>query len=249
MHHEILQQLSEIEAKHNVRILYACESGSRAWGFPSVDSDYDVRFIYAWPEASYLGIEEVREVIELPVNEILDINGWELRKALRLFRGTNSALYEWLQSPVVYKSEGTLLGELLALKDSYFSPRSGMHHYLSMARNAFAELKTPEVRIKKYFYCLRSVLAAMWIATFETLPPMELAPLRALVPDAHLQTIIDELLLLKSASTEKTMVVPIPELHAFVEQCMATCLEKAPGIRRLETATGPLNDLFRNAIK
>ena len=95
-------KLHELEQNNKIRILFACESGSRAWGFPSSDSDYDVRFIYVHPKAWYLSIHEMRDVIELPVNKELDISGWNLRKALRLISKHNAVLFEWMQSPVVY---------------------------------------------------------------------------------------------------------------------------------------------------
>jgi predicted nucleotidyltransferase len=99
----ILEQLEQIEQEEQVTILYACESGSRAWGFPSQDSDYDVRFIYLHKPEWYLSIYDKRDVIERPINNMLDINGWDLRKALNLFRKSNPPLLEWLQSPIQYK--------------------------------------------------------------------------------------------------------------------------------------------------
>src|SRR5688572_7252344 len=128
----ILNKLKEVEQANQVQILYACESGSRAWGFASPDSDYDVRFIYVHKNDHYLSIDEQRDVIELPINDVLDISGWELRKALRLLRKSNGPLYEWFQSPIVYQSDSTFQGEILALMKLYFSPRAMMHHYLSM---------------------------------------------------------------------------------------------------------------------
>ena len=108
--------LKEIEARHGVAILYACESGSRGWGFASQDSDYDVRFIYQNPRNWYLSIDEKRDVIELPINDELDINGWDLRKALRLLRKSNPALFEWLSSPIVYRQDEEFVsGFLLCL--------------------------------------------------------------------------------------------------------------------------------------
>jgi uncharacterized protein len=112
MNQDINQQLTTIEQTQNVRILYACESGSRAWGFASPDSDYDVRFIYLQPRANYLSIYDRRDVIDLPVNAVLDINGWDIRKTLQLFYKSNGALYEWLQSPIVYKEEPGFAAEL-----------------------------------------------------------------------------------------------------------------------------------------
>lgn len=120
----IIEKLLTIEQEKNVRMLYACESGSRAWGFASPDSDYDVRFIYAQPADNYLSIEERKDVIELPVNEVLDISGWDIRKVLQLFLKSNPPLYEWLQSPIVYKEQGNFRSELLQLAGTYFSGRA-----------------------------------------------------------------------------------------------------------------------------
>ena len=78
MKNPIINRLQELEAENNVKILYACESGSRAWGFPSATSDYDVRFIYLRPVEWYLSIEQKRDVIEYPVENDLDISGWDL---------------------------------------------------------------------------------------------------------------------------------------------------------------------------
>jgi predicted nucleotidyltransferase len=97
----IKEKLAKLERIHHIRVLYACESGSRAWGFPSPDSDCDVRFIYARSQKDYLSINEAKDVLDLPVNELLDIGGWDIKKALKLFLKSNGPLYEWLQSPVI----------------------------------------------------------------------------------------------------------------------------------------------------
>jgi uncharacterized protein len=102
---DILDRLLAIEAEHGVRALYACESGSRGWGFASPDSDYDVRFIYVHPLPWYLRVSAQRDVIEVPISDELDINGWELRKALSLLKKGNATLIEWLDSPVVYRAD------------------------------------------------------------------------------------------------------------------------------------------------
>src|ERR1700744_3548568 len=152
----ILQTINTLEKENQVQILFACESGSRAWGFASTDSDYDVRFIYIQPRDHYFSIRERRDVIELPVDELLDVNGWDIRKALQLFLKSNCPLYEWLQSPIVYKETTGFAKELRDLMPAYFSHRAGGHHYLSMVRNTFEnDLQSETVRIKKYFYALR----------------------------------------------------------------------------------------------
>ena len=105
----IHRQLDEIESVHNVSILYAVESGSRAWGFASPDSDFDVRFLYVRPVLDYLRIRPMRDVIELPLTGDLDTNGWDIVKALNLFRSSNPALLEWLRSPIIYRERGGLV--------------------------------------------------------------------------------------------------------------------------------------------
>ena len=201
--------LLALEATHGIRILYACEAGSRAWSFPSPDSDYDVRFIYAHPPAWYLRLDEGPDTLNFPVDAELDLAGWELRKALRLLRGSNAALFEWLQSPVVYHEALGFRARLAPLLPLAFNLKAGQHHYLGQLRRGVEEeLAAPEIRLKRLFYALRSALAARWIRLEHTLPPMELAPLRALLP-AALQENVDELLTQKAGATEKT-VVPHP---------------------------------------
>ncbi len=248
MFQEIQNQLINIERKYNVQILYACESGSRAWGFPSTDSDYDVRFIYSLPKEQYLSIEERKDTIDIPVNEVLDINGWDLRKSLRLFCNSNAPFYEWLQSPIVYQQDESFLKDVKALMPAYFSLRKGMHHYLGMAKNAWSELQGDEVRIKKYFYCLRPILAARWIVDKQELPPMEFDSLRTLVTDENWQKAIDELLMIKARATEKTTIQPVSVLHTFIEEQMEFCEQHVPSSPKEEIDTEPLNTLFRNYI-
>jgi predicted nucleotidyltransferase len=164
MKETILQNLAELERSENIKILYACESGSRAWGFASPDSDFDVRFIYTRDVDHYLSIGEMPDVIGLPVNEVLDIGGWDIKKALKLFLKSNSPLYEWLQSPVVYRQDSAFADEMRNLMPAYFSLRSGGNHYLSMANNTLRDdLKGEQVKLKRYFYALRPALACLWI--------------------------------------------------------------------------------------
>lgn len=169
----ILQKLEDIEKEHQVKILYAVESGSRGWGFESKDSDYDVRFIYIHRPEWYLSIIEKRDVIELPINDLLDINGWDLRKALVLLRKSNPTLLEWLRSPIIYCEYTNLVNEIKDLLKDYFSSKACIHHYLHMAEGNYREyLKGNEVKIKKYFYVLRPIMACMWTERYGTQPPM-----------------------------------------------------------------------------
>jgi predicted nucleotidyltransferase len=164
MKHEILAALVGVERQHSVHVLLAVESGSRAWGFASQDSDYDVRFIYTHPRDWYLRVFEQRDVIEPQGEGLLDPSGWELRKALRLFSKCNLALNEWLNSPIVYRETEGLRCQLQALIPAFFNPIAAINHYLSMARPALdAREGGGTISTKKLFYALRALFACRWI--------------------------------------------------------------------------------------
>ena len=182
MKEHILEALKQIEIEYEVKILYACESGSRAWGFPSMNSDYDVRFIYVHKKEWYLSIDQRRDVLEvpkhdklsIPVNKLLDLNGWELTKALRLFRKSNPPFLEWLHSNIVYYQEGSAFNKLKTLESQIFSPVSCLYHYLKMAKGNYRDfLIREEKKIKSYFNIFRPLLASIWIEKYNTFPPIE----------------------------------------------------------------------------
>lgn len=165
MQPNVSNYLGRLEAERNVRVLYACESGSRAWGFPSRDSDYDVRFLYVHPPEWYLSVGQRRDVIERPITDELDLSGWELRKALRLLHQSNPPLLEWLSSPIVYREEPLFTQEFRYLTGQFYSPGRCFHHYLSMAKRNWHQylFNRETVRTKKYLYVLRPLLACRWI--------------------------------------------------------------------------------------
>ena len=174
MKKHIQETLISLAGEKNIEILYACESGSRAWGFESPDSDWDVRFIYRHDLNWYLSLEDKKDTIDEMLPLELDLGGWELRKTLRLFAGGNLALFEWINSPETYFSNEGFHSSLKALVPQYFNAIKGMHHYLSMARkNVENHISGREVKIKKLFYILRPLLACEWIENFTTMPPTE----------------------------------------------------------------------------
>ncbi|MEO8711076.1 MAG: nucleotidyltransferase domain-containing protein [Parafilimonas sp.] len=171
---KIRNELTNLEKEKNIKILYAVESGSRAWGFASKDSDWDVRFIYVHNYDWYLSINEKKDNIETILPNDIDLSGWELRKALLLFRKSNPPLLEWLRSPIVYKEEFSTANQLRNVAKDYFNPKSCLYHYLHMANGNFeAYFKTDMAKIKKYFYVLRPILACCWIERTNTMAPME----------------------------------------------------------------------------
>ena len=168
----IKSKLREIEVRENIQILHCIESGSRAWGFASPDSDYDVRFIYVRHKEFYLRLDKTRDVIEWQLDDTLDINGWDVSKALQLLYKSNPTLLEWNSSPIVYKTtdEWKTISSVI---NNYFVAKSGLYHYLSTAKSNYREyLKGETVRLKKYFYVLRPLLACKWILSEGTPPPM-----------------------------------------------------------------------------
>ena len=190
----IKEKLHEIEQRENCRILLAVESGSRAWGFASPDSDYDVRFIYVRPRESYLRLNRVRDVIELPINGVLDINGWDVDKTLKLLHKSNPTVFEWFSSPIVYQTTD-FTEAFKPVMRRYFSSKSGLWHYLQMAEGNYREyLRGDMVKAKKYFYVLRPILACRWILEKGTPPPMLFSELAASQLPDYLEKTVAKLL-------------------------------------------------------
>ena len=174
----IIEELKTFESANDAVILYAVESGSRAWGFASADSDYDVRFIYAHHPMHYLSMSPKNDVISIQYKG-LDLIGWDLQKALRLYRNNNPQLNEWLDSHLVYKDVYNAASQLRQWKISYFSKRTALHHYLEMARTEGEKHISGGdiILIKKYLYVLRSVLACRFVHLMNQHPPMRLSRL------------------------------------------------------------------------
>lgn len=217
---EIEARLVELEAHEGVRVLYACESGSRAWGFPSADSDYDVRFIYAHPVEWYLSVQTRRDVIERPLDNLIDLSGWDIRKALGLLRKSNPPLLEWLQSSIVYRADADFLREMKDLLPAYYSPRNCLHHYLHMAHGNIREyLKGDRVWVKKYFYVLRPLLACRWIEAGHGVVPMEFRKLMdGVTLNTELRQAIERILEDKLAGREMDDGPRVPVFHEFFDQ-------------------------------
>jgi predicted nucleotidyltransferase len=208
MRQKIEYALAEQARLHGIRILYACESGSRAWGFASPDSDYDVRFVYVHPQDWYLSVFPGRDVIEQPINDLLDVSGWDLRKALALLYQSNGALIEWLHSPIVYTVQKEVITTLRELAARSFRPKSACHHYLGMANKGWDAVSgKAQVKLKRYFYTLRALLCGEWIATERTIPPVKLQEILArFYPQGEVRLAIDELLKIKAESHESDLV-------------------------------------------
>lgn len=241
----IQDAIIQVERDECVTVLFACESGSRAWGFESTDSDYDVRFIHVHPTSWYLTIQRERDVIEKPLSGGIDMSGWDLIKTLALFRKSNPPLLEWIQSPIVYCSKYSFIYKLRSLLPQYYSPIACMYHYLHMADGNLREyLKGDEVWTKKYFYVLRPVLACLWIERGLGVVPTEFYKLvDAVVVDKTLKEEIDRLLAAKKSGEELRKGPRSEVISSFVEQQVSRM--NAAGQSPAETRSpAALNRLF-----
>lgn len=255
---EIQDNLNQIEEQYDVKILLAVESGSRAWGFASADSDYDVRFIYVHKPEEYLRIDPMKDVIEWQLDEVLDINGWDLRKALLAFAKGNPNVMEWANSPIIYRKSK----HWDALREAvmhYFSEKSALCHYYGTANSTLkGHLTGDRIRYKKYFYALRPLLCCCWIEKYHTAPPMEFARLLTLFDDhsdrddaltEELYNGIQDLLARKVVTEEKDLNPQMPVIIDFIQNECARqkqLSDAAPDDHRHDY--GELNEAFRNLL-
>jgi predicted nucleotidyltransferase len=244
VHQRVRDALAQVETEQNVRVLYACESGSRAWGFASRDSDYDVRFLYVHPRDWYLSVDDGRDVVERPLSDELDVSGWELRKALRLLRKSNPPLLEWLQSPVVYCHDPAFTLRFSTLASAFYSPRRCFAHYLHMAFGNWRSYLAgrEEVSLKKYLYVFRPVLACRWIERGLGQVPMLFQDLVDVVLDEDdVRSALEELVARKQAGDELSKAPHVPVLSRFVEQE----LPRLEALQERDEHTGDVQQLNR----
>lgn len=202
MKEKILKKLNEIALQNDVEILFAVESGSRAWGFASPDSDYDIRFIYKHKPDYYLSLWEKPDVIEFMTQDDLDGSGWDLRKSVKLLAKSNAPLIEWLFSPVVYYQNDAFAKQMQDIATECFSPIAVLHHYLGTTKNFMEVCEREEVKLKSYFYALRTALAGKWIIENNSFPPVAFANLLPIAPQ-NIQDKIIELQQIKASQNEK----------------------------------------------
>jgi len=245
----IKEKLREIEERENVKILHCVESGSRAWGFASPDSDYDVRFIYVRPKEHYLKLEKTRDVIEWQLDETLDINGWDLQKALRLLYNSNPTVFEWNSSPIVYKTTDAWQ-TVASIMPRYFSKKSGLYHYLSTAKRNYREyIKGDVVTLKKYFYVLRPLLACRWIIAEGTPPPMLFRTMMDKHLDESIKQDVEHLLRMKAESSEMGEGKKLCRVNEYIERTIAAVeriIQELPPEANLSWE--PLNAAFLKLI-
>ncbi|MBR6385814.1 MAG: nucleotidyltransferase domain-containing protein [Ruminococcus sp.] len=246
----IQEKLTEIEQKENIKILHCVESGSRSWGFASPDSDFDVRFIYIRKPEFYLSLEKTRDFIEWELNDVYDINGWDIQKALRLLHNSNPTIFEWNNSPIVYRTS-PMWEKVREIINDYFLTRTGMNHYLSTAKHNYKEyLKGEEVRLKKYFYVLRPILACRWIMNRNCPPPMLFSDLTKAELDPKLEEPVNKLLELKMQTPEIGTGKRIDIINEYIDEQLVFLKDKLETMEKEEQKSWEkLDGLFLSLLK
>lgn len=253
----ISKKLEVIEQENRVKILVAVESGSRAWGFPSMDSDYDVRFIYLRTVDDYLSVNTLRDTIETPLvhDKLLgvpfDLSGWDLRKALLLATQSNPVLIEWLVSPIKYIDSNVVSNELFSFVNENVALDAIRYHYHRLAQNAWRQIdQSTDVKLKHYCYALRPVLCLKWISQFNEAPPMDLPTLcKDLIQDESLKGEISNLVNAKFNSKESDRVIKNKVLDKFIETVLQHNIERPLNFMKTRaTAINKANTLFRKII-
>ncbi|MCM0668014.1 nucleotidyltransferase domain-containing protein [Flavobacterium tyrosinilyticum] len=248
MKEKILEKLKEIEKQKDIEILFAIESGSRAWGFASPDSDYDIRFIYKHKLEYYLSLWEKPDVIEFMTEDNLDGSGWDLRKSVRLLAKSNAPLTEWLFSPVVYFQNDDFVKKMQDLALECFSPIAVLHHYLGITKNFMEVCEMEEVKLKSYFYALRTALAGKWIIETNTFPPVAFANLLPIAPQ-NIQEKILELQQIKANQDEKYLHPKETLITDFLFETVQFNQENASKLRSGKKLNEELDLFFMNKIK
>lgn len=244
----IQQKLREIEHLNGIKILYSCESGSRAWGFPSPDSDYDVRFIYIRSFDEYLTIQPKKDHLSFPINGDLDIYGWDILKVLQLISKSNTTPFEWLQSPIIYQEDKEFKEDLWQLCQHYFCPRSNIHHYLGIAKGAMDTMQEGDMKIKKLFYVLRPLLAALCAAERNTIAPMSIYPLMDLLTDG-LRKRIASLIELKSTANEGYLITVDSEIRNWIERTFDYCMDVSQQLEKKAFDIKEADEFYRKIVQ
>ena len=251
MQEKIQQYLQQIEADKDITILLACETGSRAWGIPSPESDYDIRIIYVHKKDWYLSLSEKKDSIDLMFeNNNIDITGWDLKKSMKLLAKSNAGLLERIQSPIVYQSHPDFIKKITALAQVQYSKIATIHHYLSMAKGFIYDVNSEaDYKLKKFFYALRSTITCKWIMEKESIPPIEFKEMYMnLNLDHALVSRIDELILLKSTIKEGYLHSGEEELRQFMDDVIKEADKKRKSLPSAKGNMNDLNELFINTV-
>lgn len=253
---EIQERLTTLETEHGARILFAIESGSRAWGFPSPDSDYDVRFVFVRKPQAYIALTEPRDVIESPIEGLFDINGWDLRKALNLMLKANPILIEWLRSPIVYRANAGFIDDLENILTNIDERPAAQHHYYGLLKSQWRKhiesSENAEIKLKKYFYGLRPAFALkfMWENPSSPLPMRFDKLMRGVDTPTSLSNLIADLLAKKRVTKELGFGPRIPTIDLFLEETLREAEARQLGkqIRNTDEVIDACEKFFQSQV-
>ena len=245
---EILKKLKEVAIEKDIEILFAVESGSRAWGFESPDSDYDIRFVYKHKKEWYLNLWEQKDTIEFITDLELDGAGWDIKKTLKLLSKSNASFLDWLFSPIIYKGDLTLIEEFRNLASNNFNPVAGFYHYHNMSKIFEETLDSNKLTLKSFFYAIRTALCANWIYTYKTIPPVYFKELYPLIA-THFHSKLDDLILLKSKHIEKSNAPVDIDLIDLVKELIAKNNSTKEMLTNIKSNPKEFNEFFLKTIK
>lgn len=254
----IRSRLYDLANEYNIRIINAVESGSRAWGFPSKDSDYDVRFIYVHDLDHYLSVDRKRDVIETPIShdEFLgvefDMNGWDVKKAIHLALRGNAVVNEWLTSPIQYINDEKLYGDLQGFVSEIADLGAYFHFYRNYMKapwKSYSEVNSEKIKIKHYCYVLRCALSLEWLETYKTPPPMDVPSLlKGVNLNEDLRIEINHLILSKADSVESDTMPRNTVLDGFIDKAIFEERERPPKDEQEKRHIGKANILFKKIV-
>ena len=243
----ILEKLKEIEETHQVKVLYACEDGSRAWGFHADSSDYDVRFVFLQDSIKYLTLGTPKDAMNFGLSEQLDLSGWDIRKFLQLMGKSNASVLEWLRSPVVYVSEPSFVDEARKLMLQYFNPVATYHHYAGLAKKHMEDISILFPTAKGYLHATRALLACQWVIHKQGPPPTLFSDLITIAESESIRAVLGKLLQLKQ-SDNNLLVEKEYDLEKWMDDVLAANEKEKSQLKHEKAGLEDLDAFYRNCI-
>lgn len=219
MKDRINQICKDLEKQHRIKILFAIESGSRLWRIDSINSDYDVRFVFVRSIEDYLRIDKLEEVIEYKEKNI-EFVGFDIYKFSRLLRASNPNTIEWLLSNIVYY--GKQPKEFLNFIIRNFDPAAIFYHYFSMCKQNYLKyIKSGNgITYKKYLYAMRGLLNAIYIKKIKKIPPINFnltLQKKDIIPESIRKRLL-KIIEFKKIGKEEEIVENCKTFDSFIEE-------------------------------
>lgn len=230
MERQIKKICKEIEKEYDIKILFAIENGSRAWRMESIDSDFDVRFVYYRKKEEYLKIDKPTDVITRAFDKdlkpcktegsMIDITGFDIYKYIRLLADSNPTTIEWITTDMIYYGKQNKIFKRFATNN--FNPERLFYHYKSMCKNNYIKyIKSKNnITYKRYLYSFRGLLNSLWVLKKNSIPPISFKE-TILSSSSYIdKKIVDQLnkiITLKQLGNEKEIIKNIPKFDNYIE--------------------------------